>query len=202
MISLIFLYSCSGEKENRSVVFASGESVYLYCKVGDSLQFSRIESDSAGVLELFGNTQDDIPEDICIDDEFEFNDEFAVTEKYPVECDTGSQSDMNYCTWNEYLFYDSIMKVRYITLIGIIDDEIAENTKNKDASERERTLNYKNKILASQEMWKKSCEMTAEVHRLLYEGGTMEPLLQNMQLTAETKERIKTLNFLIDEGAR
>ncbi|MFV7236864.1 MULTISPECIES: lysozyme inhibitor LprI family protein [Flavobacterium] len=108
------------------------------------------------------------------------------------DCYDGSQTEMNVCSANELIYYDSILNVRYKYLIKKIDTEIKDDYENYN-------LRLKTSIINSQKNWIISKEKNREVFDIEYEGGSILPLAKNTQTIRDTKERIIFLEYFIHE---
>jgi uncharacterized protein YecT (DUF1311 family) len=108
------------------------------------------------------------------------------------DCYDGTQTEMIFCSAKELIYYDSILNVRYKYLIKKIDIEIEDDFENYN-------LRLKTSIINSQKAWIVSKEKNRKVFDIEYEGGTILPLAKNRQTIIDTKERIKFLDYFINE---
>ena len=95
----------------------------------------------------------------------------------------------------EYEYYDSILTIRYSSLINQIDQELEDQSKYPDPIDFKRTSTYKESIVASQKKWLIMREANEEIVRN-YTGGTGAPAEINHQLIVDTKDRIDFLERL------
>jgi len=114
-------------------------------------------------------------------------------------CYDGNQYEMNMCAYNEYKYNDSLLNIKYNKLINKLNSDIEKNLISKDSIEYKFFNDYKKKLIKSQRNWIKYRDTNAEIKGKLYDGGTMESLIFNNQLTLDTKNRVLFLNGLIDE---
>jgi uncharacterized protein YecT (DUF1311 family) len=115
------------------------------------------------------------------------------------DCYDGSQLEMNVCSQKEFQYYDSILHAEYNHLISSLDSNIAITATYPDNFEYKEMLELKNTIISSQKAWSILRDKNSEVLRVKYEGGTMQPLVINNQMTTDTKNRIKYIRELNNE---
>ena len=114
------------------------------------------------------------------------------------ECYDGSQQEMNICSRNEYLYYDSILNEKYSKLLEVLNAKLDRQSSYEYKFEYEATKEYINKITQSEKDWIKLKLSNAEVTGSYFEEGTMGPLIVNHQLIIDTKDRIVFIEHLLE----
>jgi uncharacterized protein YecT (DUF1311 family) len=115
------------------------------------------------------------------------------------DCYNGSQLEMNICSQREYHYYDSILQAKYNMLLSLLDSNLAITANYPEKFEYEETMVLKNSIINSQKAWISFRNSNAEVQGVKFEGGTMETMIRNNQMTTDTKDRIKWVRALNNE---
>lgn len=95
------------------------------------------------------------------------------------DCYDGNQTEMNQCSYEEYLYCDSIMKLEYNILLNKFSEP-----DQKDIRES---------IINSQKAWEKSLNANAQYISELYHGGTIRPMAVNTAKISDIKVRIDFL---------
>lgn len=110
----------------------------------------------------------------------------------PFKCgDSTSQSEMNICAAKEYLYFDSIMQMKYDSLLMTLDP-----SSEPDADQKKYLQNLKDQLIKSQMTWKEYMLSNAIYVSVEYQGGTIRPLMVSSQKTSDTKARIIALDNL------
>lgn len=94
------------------------------------------------------------------------------------DCYDGGQYQMTMCSFKEYQYYDSLLNVLYKKVMKDIGPAL------------------KQQVLESQRSWLKMKNQNRDVIGNMYEGGSISPMLQNMQMRDDTKSRIHFLKKL------
>lgn len=109
-----------------------------------------------------------------------------------------TQMDMNICAWNRFLYFDSILTVKHTRLLKYFDRQIEED-KSKDYKELENyNIRLKEVYIESHYLWKASRDKNEEIMSVMYESGSIRPLMMTEQLIDDTKRRIIYLTGLND----
>lgn len=112
-------------------------------------------------------------------------------------CYSGNQYEMNICAYSIFKKNDSLLNVKYNTLLGIINKEINIYKKSQDTMEYNLTKHYLEEVINSQQAWVICRNSNAKLKAKMYEGGTMHSLIFNEQKSFDTKKRIVYINELI-----
>jgi len=108
---------------------------------------------------------------------------------------TGNQTQLNISSYNEFMYYDSIMNVKYKFLIKDLDSVYNEN-RNTDTIFSNSIKQYKNTIIGNHKLWITVRKSNAEAVAFLSEGGTIYHTIYLNQKTQDTKARIEFYEFL------
>ena len=120
------------------------------------------------------------------------------TDSLRFDCYIGTQLEMNLCSSKEFHYYDSLLNTTYQSLIRKIDLEIKEALDFDDDSEMNLLKDSKQVIINSQRHWIKQRDYNEKIWAEIYKGGSMMPLVVNVQATRDTRQRIDFLKQLLD----
>lgn len=120
-----------------------------------------------------------------------------ITQNEKSEYSGGTQLEMNISSLNEFEHYDSILQNRIDRLTKILDRNLLIESQYTDSVEYIETKNFKEAIILSQESWVELRNMNSQVIELKYRGGSMKNMARNLQMTADTKDRIEFIEKLI-----
>ena len=118
------------------------------------------------------------------------------------DCYDGNQRKMTHCSKREMMHYDSILNVRYTSLLQYFDDNSIEESGTEDSGSSKSSKTLRDLVIQSQRNWLKSRNANKNVQRKLYEGGSIMRMSMNMQVTSDTKHRIQFLDELIESVSR
>jgi uncharacterized protein YecT (DUF1311 family) len=122
-------------------------------------------------------------------------------EKYNFDkdCGDGGQQDINYCLSEAEKKLIKILQIKYECLIAYFDKEIKEYSSSvKDRSILVDLKQEKQFLISSQIAWRKLADENASFWGL--GGGTQMPMYVAESLIKDTKDRLKWLDNVIEEG--
>lgn len=114
-------------------------------------------------------------------------------------CFDGTQYEMTICAFNEFRYYDSILKTNFSELINTYDAQLKIQANYSDSIDYLYTKELKESVITSQHSWEILKENNSTVQAVLYKGGTMEHMMINIQMIIDTKARINYISNLLNE---
>ena len=114
------------------------------------------------------------------------------------DCYNGTQLEMNICSYNEFMYYDSIVNLKYKNLLNLINTRLKEEKEYQELFEYNQTLLLKETLISSQKVWNDLKNENTEIIKILYEGGSMKPMVINIQAINDIKNRIEFIEKLIN----
>lgn len=115
------------------------------------------------------------------------------------DCYDGTQLEMNVCSLDEYEYYDSILEIKVTQLKKSMQLDLERYKKFSDQSEYENLLIFDSTFEENQRKWLEYRDDNEALVGLEYEGGTIRPLMVNLELIELTKDRIRFVKSLLSE---
>ncbi len=113
-------------------------------------------------------------------------------------CYDGTFREQNLCADAEYKYFDSIVQQMFDSLITIIDQRLLEEETLRKEIDFVNTDTLKTKIILAQKQWETLRDANAAIEKLRYETGTVVGMMMNFQMIADTKQRIRFLQYQIN----
>jgi uncharacterized protein YecT (DUF1311 family) len=138
---------------------------------------------------------------------FSIGQETQIKQPWEIGCDKMmTQTKMNICSYQSYKIADSILTIKYNSLISYLDNRYKEAEINVESHTDTIQLDYLNllrnqiqSVKASQKDFYKFLESTTDIIHFQFEGGSMRPLVVNKYSLDLTVKQIEIMNNLSDD---
>lgn len=122
----------------------------------------------------------------------------SVAQTGKIDCENANtQTEMNLCALKDFEKADAELNKVYKNILAQLDKD-----SKAEANDTFLTTHYKQlkqKFIASQKIWIQLRDANAETQRLIYEGGSMMPLIYAVSKKDDTEDRIKYLNAFMEQ---
>jgi uncharacterized protein YecT (DUF1311 family) len=118
-----------------------------------------------------------------------------TTSKEPKDlCDSAmTQLDMNQCYGDQYSKSDAHLNVLYQKVIQLLEEDMRSSVHQQDEDQRKHSEMAIQKLKATEKAWIAYRDLQCDAARFEYEGGSMNPMIWAICMTAVTEHRISDL---------
>ena len=122
----------------------------------------------------------------------------SIAQNSKIDCENANtQIEMNLCALKDFEKADAELNKVYKNILAQLDKD--SKAQGNDTFLTTHYKQLKQKFIASQKIWIQLRDANAETQRLIYEGGSIMPLIYAVSKKDDTEDRIKYLNAFMEQ---